>query len=466
LTPVFQDVLTNNQAEQFNSPSYKLLEWIFYVFCIVLWMPRVTQVGETGIGISAMCLAAMCPLLFFVAKLPNRDANAARLRNFLFVCIGLLAIWGYVCVYDVPNPIRSGRLFLSLLQATLIIVIISQVLSREALINAFRLLVAGLVISVLLSLLSQFVGPIGDLVYRGSDRSSGLLKNPNQYGMVLSMSVSIAALLTGFGWRRLFSGTMLIAILCGLALSGSKTNIVIGLLLMSLSLCYSFLASRRYLTLLIITPLIGAVVLYFGIPILEYINPRAASILVEYVEPGDGGDGVKSIDQRKQLWSYSIDTIINKPFFGEGTSQHIVVYGQTHTHSHNVFLDYGRTMGVPALMLILLMVFSILFFVVSTLLTMVRDRPTDADAMFNRALVVGCGFTVVSYVLSNQMSDSFGPSTSCFFWMAVGVLIRREDIIFGGRESEQTHSGTDDEIEIHPMMGVDVGDKPGQSFHP
>ena len=166
----------------------------------------------------------------------------------------------------------------------------------------------------------------------------------------------------------------------------------------------------------------------FGLPILEFFNPRAAGIVHALLQNDVGQSN--TLDQRFELWRYSIDVMKSSPWFGEGTGQVINVITQTHSHSHNVFLDLGRTLGLPGLLGSVLFILTGCWLALKTLARVSRIPPHAGSYLNGRATIVGAAFAVLSYVLSNQMSDSIGPSTSVFLWLSLGLLLRRHDIIF------------------------------------
>jgi O-antigen ligase len=85
-----------------------------------------------------------------------------------------------------------------------------------------------------------------------------------------------------------------------------------------------------------------------------------------------------------------------------------------YAHSHNIFIDYFRGMGVFALVASVALVMSAVArganFMVATWHKGATDRAQD---MVIAALYCGATF----YLLANMLSDSMSPTTSFIFWM-------------------------------------------------
>ena len=287
---------------------------------------------------------------------------------------------------------------------------------------------AMLVGSAALSLYNYAGGQPTSLTYLQPDRSSGLFKNPNQYGMIAAMAVPFAVALLFQRGRRALGALALLAAFTSLVTAASKTNLVLALALALATMSYALLARGRVATLLVALPALLALVAVGALPVLERFNPRAAMIL----ETRLAGESVErsTIDQRVELWRHSLEVMRESPLFGEGTGQEIDTVGQAYTHSHNVFLDLGRTVGVPGVAGALVFVLAACWLSLGTLRRVAALPPALVPRLPDRAIVIGASLAVPSYVLSNQMSDSLGPSTSVFFWLCLALVMRRDELLF------------------------------------
>ena len=414
--------------------AYRTLLAAFALFVVVSWMPRLTTVGD-DIGIGAVLLAIMAALMLFAPKRARLDPQAEGCRLAILLGAGFLLFWGYLGVFGLDNPFRAGRLILSVGQGVILVFVISQVLSVRALRLALALAGAGLVATSLLSLYNYLGGSPTSLtiLIPGHDRSSGLFKNPNQYGMVVAMGMPFAVALYFRHGSRALALLLGVAVLIGLVLAGSKTNLMIGTLLLLVSTSYMLLASGRGRTLLVALPFMIFVTLLGGMPLLELFNPRAAAILTDLVVGSGAGENV-TVAQRLDMWSHSLEEVRHSPLFGQGTGQRIDTTAQVHSHSHNMFVDLARTTGIPGVAGALLFVLSSCWLAARTLLRLARLPAHFLLAPSSGSpLVAAACLALFSYVLSNQMSDSFGPSTSVFFWLCVGLVLRRDDLLHADR---------------------------------
>ena len=90
------------------------------------------------------------------------------------------------------------------------------------------------------------------------------------------------------------------------------------------------------------------------------------------------------------------------------------------SHSHNVVLDTMRTMGIPGLVAVSIFLIACLFLCLfQFLVALSAKRVSRVERMTLIGLVIG----VVSYIVANMSSDSFGPSTSPVFWITLCVSL-------------------------------------------
>jgi len=409
-----------------SARQYSLV-FIAYCLCAVVWIPKLAGVGAGPAGLSAVLLVVSVPVIFFSVAQIQLDDGALRYRFFLFTAMFLILLWGFIGAFDVADLFRSARFFLSIGQGFIFIAIFGCLLQRHEIVVSFRIMVVMLFISVGFSILANFSAPISNVIYGDTDRAHGFFKNPNQFGMILALCVPASMMFLIFRRKKILPLIALIIALAGLGLAGSKTNILISGLLLFLSLAYALISVKRYFLLLFVLPISIIFASYAALPVLEKINPRAAKILGNVSEPS--ANNTRSVYQRVELWDYSIEVMMNKPLTGEGTAQRIVTPTQNLSHSHNVFLNIGRTIGIPGLVGIIWILGTSVLFACATLLRILASTAINDSQRFNKALLAGACFGVISSVLSNQMSDSFGPSTSTFFWLCVSIIVRRNDLM-------------------------------------
>jgi O-antigen ligase len=148
-------------------------------------------------------------------------------------------------------------------------------------------------------------------------------------------------------------------------------------------------------------------------------NPRAVRILTQFFSEDDE---VKSLLSRKAIWDFSFEQFYRYPFFGQGAGQMINLdFGDGPVpHSHNVIIDYMRMLGVPGLVVCLIFLMAAIIALSSTILLAYRARHADHTS---RMMTVGLALGGLAYIAANMSSDSFGPSTSPFFWVVTYLAL-------------------------------------------
>ena len=203
-------------------------------------------------------------------------------------------------------------------------------------------------------------------------------------------------------------------LLFGLIASGSKTNLMLSSITFVLMLCmFSVVAFKGPKRIYMVGLSIVAAVLLVvgGAVLLSLFNPRALRLLTTFLEQDDE---VKSLIGRQQLWQYSFDQFTANPIRGEGAGQ-LISYGRHQApHSHNVLLDYLRTLGAPGFFGLLIILGTATWMSVATAIEALRAR---AASPRHRILCIGLAIGCLSYITANMSSNSMGPSTSPFFWL-------------------------------------------------
>ncbi|TIO48930.1 MAG: O-antigen ligase family protein, partial [Mesorhizobium sp.] len=115
---------------------------------------------------------------------------------------------------------------------------------------------------------------------------------------------------------------------------------------------------------------------------LQFLNPRAYKLLSLQLSGGEA----HSIVSRQRLWSISIDLGLSHPFMGVGAGQWV---GDIAPHSHNLFIDYFRTLGVPGLALVVIMVLLVVGYLISAVLHTLVDRGRSEQATEVNVMVLG-----------------------------------------------------------------------------
>jgi O-antigen ligase len=152
-----------------------------------------------------------------------------------------------------------------------------------------------------------------------------------------------------------------------------------------------------------------------GVALLNLFNPRALRLMLAFLEQDSE---LHSLVSRSQLWQYSFDQFMITPIRGQGAGQPIMIFyrSQPVPHSHNVLLDYLRTLGAPGCAGLLVILATAVGTSVAMTIAALRARGAEPK---HRILSIGLGVGCLSYIAANMSSDSMGPSTSPFFWLVL-----------------------------------------------
>ena len=389
-----------------------------FTFLAALPAPGLVNLLD-GASLALLTMLAATPIWYATARARHSpfDQVASRAIAIILASAGFLIFWSLLSTFGVAAPARASRYIATLIAAFSIYFLVRGTVTRGRVSLYVDVLAAGLAATSALSLLGYEIDGLRDIIFRGTDRAAGLFKNPNQFGMAISTTVpAVMALLVAERQRRWFRVACLILMLLGLVASGSKTNFLLAWGTILAVLCgnawISHTGAQRYgmLALSVLGSLVFAGV---GIVALSFINPRALGIMMAFF----GGDGeVDSLLTRSFLWVYSVDQFLADPILGQGAGQSIDIFYRAEdvSHSHNVLLDYMRTLGAPGLLGVALMIGTV---VVVCLLTLSRALRSGSGPPAARLLCFGLSLNCLSYVAANMSSDSFGPSTSPFFWL-------------------------------------------------
>lgn len=328
-----------------------------------------------------------------------------------------LLFWSFTSAITADVPFRAGRSITSFLGAFAVCFMVIGTTTSARTYTYVKVICITLALTCAISLVAYQEPALRELIFRFSDRARGFFKNPNQFGMALStfLPIVLGYFVVNRGSRLLW-GTCYILFVTGLLLSGSKMNLLLSACTtgaMLLTLAYALNAGAKRALMIAVAIGSYAVLVTFGIMILEILNPRALKILTDFFSDGE----VRSLQARAQLWDHSVQQLVASPFLGHGAGQPLSLYegGRRITHSHNVFLDIARTLGAPGLVVFCIVVVGVVALSVGSFLKAVFANEADQRVRVETiALAIGS----CAYLAANISSDSMGPSTSVFLWMA------------------------------------------------
>lgn len=381
-----------------------------------VWLPSLLLVG----GYSLAFLAPFAVAAWLLWSSPPDAAGAAAGTKFgpEWIAIGLATFGAWLSMFGTPDPERAFRVLLPMAYGAVTIVALTRAGVTVAVRFIHALLVAGTAVLAfgLAIAATGTIQPVVMFLYR----FKAFFENPNQLALVLAIvwPVSIALLLTATSARtRLYSLGMVLMLTAALLFSGGKTGMALalagGCAVWLYHAARSGTAGRAFLALSVTVFAIALLV-----PIVLLALSYASPITFEKVNAiiTGGVTDYQSIRSRNVLWDESIRAGVHDPLTGVGAGTRVL----GRSHSHNMILDYFRGMGVTGLVAAVLLLGSAIArtasFAVKTLRCGVASRRSDT---LNLALFIGAS----GYMLGNQISDSFSPSTAYIFWIVYVAAI-------------------------------------------
>jgi hypothetical protein len=357
------------------------------------------------------------------------DSSAGIAVLVILLCGSFLIIWSLLSIVDAAQPLRAGRVLVTHIMGAAFLLLFYAAFTPKRATTLVSVVTISLAATSLLIFASFFYPSLKLYFFKGTDRAFGFFRHSNQFGMVLAAfaPVALSMLMTAPTVGRLGIRLLVFIGICfGLIASGSKTNLLLFACTSLVVLAFApFLqpelrfASRRVLRNFMAAGLIAIV----GFGALNTVNPRALRILQQFLI---GGGQVHSLESREVVWRSSYREFLKDPLLGQGAGQRVKVYNKLegHSHSHNVIVDSMRTLGVPGLFAMFIILVTASAILLSTIVQAYRARQSTYS---DRLMSVGVSVGALSYIASNMTSDSFGPSTSSFFWIAtyVAFFMRR-----------------------------------------
>jgi hypothetical protein len=310
-----------------------------------------------------------------------------------------------------PDPLRAFRVILPMaygLCALLILTRLSTLAGRRL---VYAILWSGVFVTAL-AVVILHVPPLRTAVQIGY-RFKGFFENSNQLALSITafwpllVVVALTARATGL---RLLCVAGLAILTYALLLSGAKTGLALTFAATCVTLLYH--SSRTgsldssFLSVALVVALM-ALAIPLLLAIFAWTSPIAFSKL-QSIFIGGVSD-YSTIQSRDLLWSESLRIGLANPLLGEGAGTRIL----DKAHSHNMILDYFRGMGVFAMaaaaVLLITVVTRALLYIAATWGRGREDRAAESITM---ALHLGAA----TYLIGNQISDSFSPSTAFLFW--------------------------------------------------
>jgi O-antigen ligase len=276
---------------------------------------------------------------------------------------------------------------------------------------------------VCLLLLSLTLAATYFLGHRGyGDRYPGFFKHPNQLGPIASMAAIyfFCQLLVSSRRIMLYNLVCLLVAVYTIFLTGSKTNLIgfSGLCLVAVPLlAFQITNTQRAIAEVYKNSIMAFGAIVLGVVLLPIVNARAYTVLDSILAGNEEVNQYGSVVARTELWQESWNMALAYPLTGVGAGQ---LMSDGTEHSHNVFMDAMRTTGFPGLGITAAFILAVLWYFLGAYAAargLSRNPASRLSQEEARGPFIGSLMTLISYLVSNQMSDSFGPSTIPFFYM-------------------------------------------------
>ena len=407
-----------------GSARYWAIILPIYICIASAWVVNVLVVGGN------ISLTYLVPGLFVTGLLFVKIGRTEFLEmlgrvRVEFCLLLVLVFFSVLSLFNSQEPFRAFRiLFPSLLPMLIFLQLMAlSVISRRAVSRIPRaFLFAGLLFSVLPMMLALVSPTVSAYLFSGH-RLDGFFENPNQHSIVLATILPLLLVevaLARRGLTKLGFALLTLMLVYTLIRTGSKTALLIGTscgwgfyLLINLR---SYSPLKRFLMtfgMLLVAVLIAA----FGLDVIEAIDPVLGSKL--RIIFSDGVSNYYSIRARAALWDESIAQGSRHWLIGSGAGEQLL----GHSHSHNLVLDYFRGIGVFGAAAIALLSLTILLRAFGKGLGALSHSAGPEE---KRAWA--CYAAAVIYVLCNQLSDCFGPSTIATLWLIYLPAVMAEPV--------------------------------------
>lgn len=400
-------------------PSAQVKSYLGILVAIALflpvWVPRPLMIGELSFAFAVPFILAFWALTQPAWRGSFRRALCGRYGRGLWLeafSVGVVILMAFLSMLISPEPLRAFRVILPMAYGICTLILLSRISSRSQRRTVFALLFSGTLMFGFSIALSQIGGD--RLMVMRDYRFIAFFENPNQLGVAVMAvwPLAVAFLLNArTTLLRLLCALILLILATAIFMSGTKTALALGFVSGALTWLYHGSRSGSLdKTLFKLSIILCAIALTVPATlwILSWATPdffRRVNSILTY-----GLWEFPSMKTRDIVWQDSIQIGLDHPLLGAGAGTPVYHYA----HSHNMFLDYFRGMGVFAMAAAVVLVTSAvsrgLNFLLCTLPKGQVDRASDT-------VVAGMYLGAIFYLIANQLSDSFSPTTAFLFWI-------------------------------------------------
>lgn len=398
------------------------------------------MIGEVSLAFAVPFLVALwaffrpAPVGAIGMALASGSGRSLAIEASCVVGLLLLAI---ASMFVSDDPYRAFRVIFPMLYAICALVILARVPVHLRFKLLYALLFAGVVALGIALLMTQ---TSGRLVVMRDYRMIAFFENPNQLGVmflgVWPLALAMLMVARSIPSKLLCLG--MVAILVAVTfLSGTKTALALGFA--SAALMWFYHASRSgSINKAVFKIAVVASIFILSVPALLWVvswaNPSFMLRVDAILEKGVWQ--FPSMKTRGEVWMDSFQTGLEHPVLGVGAGTRI----HDRSHSHNIFFDYFRGMGIFGGIAAAILMASVFLrgfgFILTTWHKGMQDRSSDI-------ITAGLYMSAVFYLIANQLSDTLSPTTAFLFWMMyIGAYLAASSTLTVARPEAHTRAGT------------------------
>lgn len=383
-----------------------VLKWIVLILVVVLFSPALMRISGS-ISVAYIYVLFLPVVMFLYSVISWNSIRIIReiiIINFgFFFIVFVLLVLNVFSVSFVQFDISGSRPLLALLMFVIISFFLAWAFLEDNSVESRVIYYLGIgsLISCVVVVLSSMGFNLGERYYDGDDRYSAFFAHPNQLGIISACLFLLFYEKVLTAKKKAFGIVVLLSLLISLVLSGSKSSLILMVVVLGFSSIFNARDLKKVFSILFFIGFVGVIWAVFSEELIS-LNPRFFSVLMD----NNMADFLeyRTVEDRLLLWSHAIDVASNSPYLGEGMGNQVFGY---FTHSHNLIFDYLRTFGYPG-------AFLISFFIVYLLLIFLFKNYPGKECY--RSAVLG-------YLFINMMSDSMGPQTVFLLAVCVGAYM-------------------------------------------
>ncbi len=385
------------------------------VYALSLWL-----VWPVPLSLATPALLLITPLVIAVSR---RDLiSRLSMLRIEFSLLGVMTVLSLLSMINSNDPVRTIRIIYPCLVPLAIFgsfVALGPHLKNRLLFLPRLLVAACLLLSIAPFILSFALPPLQEHLFRGFYRLNGFFENPIQHAIALAVVLPLVTAelaMTNQKLKKIAWAVLWLLLVYTLFRTGSKTPLAVGLII-STALYATLRIRRQHLlrTGLLLCALGAAACLLamFGLELAERLDPTVGRKMRSIVEGGISN--YQSLKSRRLLWNEAMNEGKAHWLIGSGAGEKVLGL----SHAHNLVLDYFKGIGIIGALSVACLCLVILLRTAAKWLHVIRCPVTS-----NEQRILACYVASMIYILCNQLSDCFGPSTIGFLWIVYlsGVL--------------------------------------------